>query len=220
VQQSGKTWPQLAFTLANCGELTAWHAHLQPPSATCRSFVRAHLSWKDEKAVSEKKSLFKQTLGVGLLLLLSGCQVARNAQSDLSRLVNSDPFATPKPAVSAPRTASAAAKPATTEPAVAAAAPAKSAPTTTVAPVDLIGKSEGEVRALLGPPTSVEERAPGKTWHYREGQCSVDIQLYPDVQTKQFGTLAYEVKSDDNTDEGKRGCLAQLQSRAPAKGGE
>ena len=220
MQQSGKTWPQLAFMLSNCGELTAWHADLQPPCATRRSSVRAHLSWKDEKAVSEKKSLFKQTLGVGFLLLLSGCQVARNAQSDLGRLVNSDPFATPKPAVSAPRTATAAAKPATTEPAVAAATPAKSASATTAAPVDLIGKSEGEVRALLGPPTSVEERAPGKTWHYREGQCTVDIQLYPDVQTRQFGTLAYEVKSDDNTDEGKRGCLAQLQSRAPAKGGQ
>jgi hypothetical protein len=172
--------------------------------------------------VNEKKSLFKQTLGVGFLLLLSGCQVARNAQSDLNRLVNSDPFASPKPAASAPRTATAAAapKPATTattaEPAVAS-APAKL--TTTAAPVDLIGKSEGELRTLLGPPTSVEERAPGKTWHYREGQCTVDIQLYPDVQTKQFGTLAYEVKSDDNTDEGKRGCLAQLQSRAQAKGG-
>ena len=219
MQQSGKTWPQLAFTLSNCGELTAWPAHLQPPCATRRSSVRAHLSWKDKKPVSVKKSLFKQTLGVGLLLLLSGCEVARSAQGDLSRLVNSDPFATPKPAVSAPRTASAVAKPATTEPAVAAATPAKSAPTTTAAPVDLIGKSEGEVRALLGPPTSVEERAPGKTWHYREGQCTVDIQLYPDVQTRQFGTLAYEVKSDDNTDEGKRGCLAQLQSRAPTKGG-
>jgi hypothetical protein len=224
VQQSGKTWLhktwlQLAFTLSSCGELTGWHTLQQPAYATRRSSVRAHFSWKDKKVVSEKKSLFKQTLGVGLLLVLSGCQVARNAQSDLSRLVNSDPFATPKPAVSAPRTASAAAKPATTEPAVAAATPAKSAPTTTVAPVDLIGKSEGEVRALLGPPTSVEERAPGKTWHYREGQCTVDIQLYPDVQTRQFGTLAYEVKSDDNTDEGKRGCLAQLQSRSPAKGG-
>jgi hypothetical protein len=74
------------------------------------------------------------------------------------------------------------------------------------------------LRALLGPPTSVEERAPGKTWRYRDGQCSVDIQLYPDVQTRRFGTLAYEVKSDDNTDEGKRGCLAQLQSHAQPKG--
>ena len=165
--------------------------------------------------MSEEKSLFKQTLGVGFLLLLSGCQVARNAQSDLNRLVSSDPFASPKPAVSAPRTATATtAKPAAAEPAVAS-APAKLAPN--AAPVELIGKSEGELKTLLGPPTSVEERAPGKTWRYREGQCTVDIQLYPDVQTKQFGTLAYEVKSDDNTDEGKRLCLAQLQSRVQAR---
>ncbi|HTE81491.1 MAG TPA: hypothetical protein VK634_12450, partial [Reyranella sp.] len=87
------------------------------------------------------------------------------------------------------------------------------------ASVSLIGKSEGQVRALLGPPTSVEERAPGKTWHYRDGQCSADVQLYPDVQTRQFGTLAYEVKSDDNTDEGRRGCVAQFSSRAQSRGG-
>ncbi len=162
-----------------------------------------------------KKSLFKQTLGVGLLLL-SGCEVPRNAQSDLSRLVHSDPFAHQKPAPT--RSTAAPVKSGNTEPAVAAATPAKSA-STTAAPVNLIGKSEGDLRALFGPPTTVEDRAPGKTWRYREGQCTVDIQLYPDVQTRQFGTLAYEVKSDDNTDEGKRGCLAQLQSRAQAKGG-
>src|SRR6266851_8824524 len=52
VQQSGKTWPQLAFTLSTCGELTAWHARLQPPCATFRSSVRAHLCWKGGKAVS------------------------------------------------------------------------------------------------------------------------------------------------------------------------
>ncbi len=125
-----------------------------------------------------KKSLFKQTLGVGLLLL-SGCEVARNAQNDLSRLVNSDPFAQQKPAPT--RSTNAPVKSAgNTDPTVAAATPAKSA-STTAAPVNLIGKSEGELRALFGPPTSVEDRAPGKTWRYREGQCTVDIQLYPDV---------------------------------------
>ena len=219
MQQSGKTSPQLAFMLSKCGELTACHIDPQPPCATLRSSVRAHFCGKGEQSVGESKSLYKQTLGIGLLLLLSSCQVARNAQSDLSRLVNSDPFASPKAATAAPRTATAASKPvATAEPAVAA-APAKPASTSTAQPVNLIGKSEGELRTLLGPPTSVEERAPGKTWRYRDGQCTVAIQLYPDVQTRQFGTLAYEVKSDDNTDEGKRGCLAQLQSRAQAKGG-
>ena len=70
---------------------------------------------------------------------------------------------------------------------------------------------------MLGAPTSVEDRPPGKLWRYRDGQCTLVVQLYPDVQTKQFGTLAYEVKSDDNTDEGKRVCTAQLQSRAQTR---
>ena len=169
-----------------------------------------------------EKSLCRQTLGISLLLL-SGCDVAHNAQRDLTRLVHSDPFTASKPAPAA-RIASAPAKP--PAPAVAVADP-KTEPPKTDPPreapvptsVSLIGKSEGQVRALLGPPTSVEERAPGKTWHYRDGQCSADVQLYPDVQTRQFGTLAYEVKSDDNTDEGRRGCVAQFSSRAQSRGG-
>ena len=174
-----------------------------------------------------EKSLHRQTLGISLLLL-SGCDVAHNAQRDLTRLVHSDPFTASKPAP-AVRVASAPAKP----PAVAMVDPKPEPPrddppkdgveppreASAPASVSLIGKSEGQVRALLGPPTSVEERAPGKTWHYRDGQCSADVQLYPDVQTRQFGTLAYEVKSDDNTDEGRRGCVAQFSSRAQSRGG-
>jgi hypothetical protein len=90
-------------------------------------------------------------------------------------------------------------------------------PTTGGPALSLAGKSETELRAMLGAPTSEEDRPPGKRWRYRDGQCTLDVQLYPDVQTKQFGTLAYEVKSDDNTDEGKRVCLAQLQSRAQTR---
>lgn len=168
------------------------------------------------------RSLCRQTLGTSLLLL-SGCDVAHNAQRDLARLIHSDPFTATKPAP-ATRVASAPAKPAATaveSRVVPKSEPPKAEPlpgeVSTPAPVTLIGKSEGQVRALLGPPNSVEERAPGKTWHYRDGQCSADVQLYPDVQTRQFGTLAYEVKSDDNTDEGKRLCLAQLQSRLQAR---
>jgi hypothetical protein len=175
------------------------------------------------------RSLYKQTLVVGLLLL-SGCDVAHNAQRDLARLVHSDPFTASRPATTPARVASVPAK--SSVPAVADAKPepakAESPEEVSVAapgegpvapPVNLIGKSEGQVRALLGPPTSVEERAPGKTWHYRDGQCSAEVQLYPDVQTRQFGTLAYEVKSDDNTDEGRRGCVAQFSSRAQSRGG-
>jgi glucose/arabinose dehydrogenase len=183
-----------------------------------------------------KKSLYHQTLVMGLFLL-SGCELTQNAQRDFNRLVHSNPFATAssRPAPSSqqaysppPRRAPAAAP---TEPRSEQkpdesktpddpkvdpqqAAAVTPAPTPPAPPVSLVGKSEGQVRAMLGPPNSVEERAPGKTWHYRDGRCSVDVQLYPDVQTRQFGTLAYEVKSDDNSDEGRRDCLARLNSRA------
>jgi hypothetical protein len=171
-----------------------------------------------------EKSLCRQTLGISLLML-SGCDVAHNAQRDLTRLVHADPFTAAKPApaarvASAPAKLAAAVVDSKSEPP---SEPPRAEPSREVpapAPVvSLIGKSEGQVRALLGPPTSVEERAPGKTWHYRDGQCSADVQLYPDVQTRQFGTLAYEVKSDDNTDEGRRGCVAQFSSRAQSRGG-
>jgi len=173
------------------------------------------------------KSLYRQTLVLSGLLL-SGCDVANNAQRDLSRLVHGNPFGSSSHAQPAQARAPTAARPPANPkpeakpdakpdepkgepPQTAAAATPAGAPGTPA--VGLVGKSEGQVRALLGPPTSVEERAPGKTWHYRDGRCSVDVQLYPDVQTRQFGTLAYEVKSDDNSDEGRRDCLARIRSR-------
>jgi hypothetical protein len=170
------------------------------------------------------KSLYRQTLVVGFLLV-SGCDVAQNAQRDFNRVVHSSFGSSTQPASSyqarasgAPSRSAAATKPDAAKPQEEAKSEAPpSAPATPVPTsenVNLMGKSEGQVRALLGPPTSVEERAPGKTWHYRDGRCSVDVQLYPDVQTRQFGTLAYEVKSDDSSDEGKRDCLARFKSRA------
>jgi hypothetical protein len=177
-----------------------------------------------------KKSLYRQALTMSVLLL-PGCDVAQNAQRDFSRLVHTNPFASStsggypgsaqaRPVSAPPRTAASKPEvkpdgkleePKAELPQTAAAPPA---PPARPSAVSLVGKSEGQVRALLGPPNSVEERAPGKTWHYRDGRCSVDVQLYPDVQTRQFGTLAYEVKSDDNSDEGRRDCLARFRSRA------
>ena len=164
------------------------------------------------------RSLITQTVGVGLLLL-TGCEASRNMRDDLLRLASSQPTAQKSQSAKSvtstrPRTT----PPASTTDAAAVAATATSDPARPAAgsspAVSLVGKSETELRAMLGAPTSEEDRPPGKRWHYRDGQCTLVVQLYPDVQTKQFGTLAYEVKSDDNTDEGKRVCTAQPQSRA------
>jgi hypothetical protein len=160
-------------------------------------------------------TLAARTLGAGLgLLLLSGCEAMR---ADFERLTSPTPSASasarkPTPAVK-PAAARVAPKPAAA-PAAAAASPAAAA--ADVPPPVLTGYRESQLRAMLGPPTSEESHPPGKQWRYRNGKCTLDIQLYPDVETKQYGTLAYKVKSDDDTDEGRRFCLAQLQSRIQA----
>ena len=180
------------------------------------------------------RSLITQTIGVALLLL-TGCEASRNMRGDLLRLTSSQATAQksqPAKTVTRPRTAPpastidapAVAATATSEelpsvPAVAAASdepPARRAATGGPG-LSLIGKSEAELRAMLGAPTSEEDRPPGKRWRYRDGQCTLVLQLYPDIKTRQFGTLGYEVTSDDNTNEGKRVCMAQLQTRAQAR---
>ena len=178
------------------------------------------------------RSLIRHTVAIGLLLL-SGCEAARSMRDDFTRLTSSQPTAaqaasTKSASTNRPRSAPAAASneqptpnSTTTSSSVdtaAAAAPNPPVrPSSDVPAVALAGKSEKELRALFGAPTTEEDRPPGKRWRYRDGQCTLDVQLYPDVQTKQFGTLAYEVKSDDNSDEGKRHCLAQLQSRVQTR---
>jgi hypothetical protein len=185
-----------------------------------KASLRLGMRWVKKMTI---RGLMKQTVGVGLLLL-SGCDATRNMRDDFARLTSpqaapaqarkntgAQPAARPRNTVSTSPTATEASA---TTPAEVSAPPARPSSGPAVA---LTGKSENELRALLGTPTSEEDRPPGKRWRYRDGQCTLDVQLYPDVQTKQFGTLAYEVKSDDNTDEGKRLCLAQLQSRVQAR---
>jgi len=180
------------------------------------------------------RNLITRTVGVGLLLL-TGCEAPRNMRDDLVKLTSAQPTAqksqpakstSTRPRATPPGSATDAAAvappPPSDEPLVFPAAKAASEepparPAAAGSPAfSLTGKSETELRATLGAPTSEEERPPGKLWRYRDGQCTLVVQLYPDVRTKQFGTLAYEVRSDDNTDEGKRVCMAQLQSRTQA----
>lgn len=155
------------------------------------------------------------SVGVGLLLL-SGCDVAKSMRDDFTRLTSSKPVA-PQPQKGAPtqttpkQTSKATPVP-SSSPSGPAAAPPAPAPAA-VGSLPLAGKSESEIRAAFGSPSAEEERPPGKRWRYRDGQCTLDIQLYPNVETKQFTTLAYDVRNNVGSDEGKRLCVAQFQSR-------
>jgi hypothetical protein len=77
----------------------------------------------------------------------------------------------------------------------------------------LIGLNETQLKSLLGPPLVETLQPPAKAWHYRTGRCNFDLALYPDVETRIYHALSYEVISDDGSNEGKRRCLAEFAAR-------
>jgi hypothetical protein len=76
-----------------------------------------------------------------------------------------------------------------------------------------VGLAEAQLVARLGQPTAESEEPPGKTWRYQNKSCTVDFMLYPDVETRIYRALAYEVINDDQSAAGKRLCLAELEAR-------
>jgi hypothetical protein len=80
--------------------------------------------------------------------------------------------------------------------------------------ITLVGLNMQQTRDRLGPPTEEIEQSPAKVWRYRTSQCSVDVAMYPDVQTQVFRVLNYEVKGNDGTEQGRRKCLSGLRSGA------
>ena len=53
----------------------------------------------------------------------------------------------------------------------------------------VIGHSEDETETLLGKPVQVTEQASAKIWHYRSGDCAVDVTFYFDVSRGKFFAL-------------------------------
>jgi hypothetical protein len=77
----------------------------------------------------------------------------------------------------------------------------------------LIGLSEADIQSVLGPPMLQEDRAPTKLWVFRSKNCTINVTLYPDVETRQFHALSYEVISDVHTAERTRQCIAEFSTR-------
>ena len=78
----------------------------------------------------------------------------------------------------------------------------------------LIGLAEDQLIQKLGRPAAErDDQPPAKTWRYVNKNCTVDFTLYPDVQTRIYRALAYEVINNDNSAAAKRLCLAELESR-------
>jgi hypothetical protein len=79
----------------------------------------------------------------------------------------------------------------------------------------LIGLDEASLRSVLGEPAATEETAPSKLWIYRRRQCTMNITLYPDVETRKFYALNYEVSGNDGSIRQQQ-CITQFSAQLAA----
>jgi hypothetical protein len=82
---------------------------------------------------------------------------------------------------------------------------------------ELIGWNETEIRTVFGAPAAQEDHAPTKRWVYHDRQCTLNVTLYPEVETRQFQALNYEVNADDGSAKRQQACIAEFSARLPTK---
>ena len=82
---------------------------------------------------------------------------------------------------------------------------------------ELIGWNESDLKTVFGAPASQADHGPTKQLAYHIKQCTLNVTLYPEVETKQFHALNYEVSSDDGSAKRQQACVAEFTSRLPAK---
>jgi hypothetical protein len=88
--------------------------------------------------------------------------------------------------------------------------PAPVVPPTPNDPVILVGLSQEQANAMLGPPTSIRQETPATVWAYRIGDCQLDLFFYEDVKTKRQQSLAYELQTREKSDQAQRACFNRI----------
>jgi hypothetical protein len=74
------------------------------------------------------------------------------------------------------------------------AAPKQDVPT--IAPGELVGSDFNSVLQVLRKPDMVQSSALFVVWTYSQAACTLQLFFYPDIQTKIFRLLKYDLKSD------------------------
>jgi hypothetical protein len=76
----------------------------------------------------------------------------------------------------------------------------------------IVGLDQPQVESRLGRPTSERARGIARAMEYRDRHCSIEVTLYPEVETRVYRALAYEVTSDDSH-QSSHDCLQQFAAR-------
>lgn len=77
-------------------------------------------------------------------------------------------------------------------------------------PVIVVGLSQEQANAMLGPPSSIRQETPATVWAYRIGDCQLDLFFYEDVKTKRQQSLAYELQTREKTDQAQLACFNRI----------
>jgi len=142
--------------------------------------------------------------GLAASFLIEGC--APSAKSTANQNTASADVAGPQKKTEAPAKPPRSAKP----------DPSKALASANRPKIDqLIGLDEASLRAFLGEPTTQEDTAPSKLWVYHRRQCTMNVTLYPDVETKKFHALNYEVNANDSSARQQQ-CTTQFASQLSA----
>ena len=78
--------------------------------------------------------------------------------------------------------------------------------------MDVVGQSQSEVRALLGPPAARVAQGANETWTYRGPGCSAEIAFYYDVSRSAFFALSQRLTGGG----GAQHCLGQIHAAHPS----
>jgi hypothetical protein len=76
-----------------------------------------------------------------------------------------------------------------------------------------LGLNERQLQTVLGPAIEQEDRAPAKLRSFRNRNCTLNVTLNPDVETREFHALDYKVISDAHTAKRNRECVAEFSAR-------
>src|SRR5690348_2748157 len=77
-------------------------------------------------------------------------------------------------------------------------------------PGQLIGLDLAGIARLLGQPAMQSERPPAKVWSYNGDGCSLRVFVYPDINTRLFRALTYDIQGTDGSPVAKRRCFTGL----------
>jgi hypothetical protein len=77
-------------------------------------------------------------------------------------------------------------------------------------PNQLVGLDRDGVLDLLGRPALEEEAAPAKVWVYNAESCVLQIFFYPEIVSKEFQVLTYEIRNVEADENARRACLKEV----------